>query len=99
LWLVCRRFTKGLAYWQHEGEKGVREIINEAVATGSIVFTFDDTSVVWVVFQKDTAMNANSHALAKTTAYRFLKKLNPAGRWEGKIDGAGKILESPIKDV
>jgi hypothetical protein len=77
----------------------VREIINEAVATGSIVFTFDDTSVVWIVFQKETATDANSIAVAKTAAYRFLNTLNPAGRWEGKIDGAGKILESPIKDV
>jgi hypothetical protein len=74
----------------------VREIINAAPGTGSILFTFDDASIVWVVFSKRAVIDADSSALAKATAHRFLNTLNPPGRWEGRIDEAGKILESPI---
>jgi hypothetical protein len=77
----------------------VREIINAAPGSGSIVFTFDDASIVWVVFPESIAMDADASAVAKATAHRFLNALNPPGRWEGKIDAAGEILESPISEV
>jgi len=29
-------------------------------------------------------------------AENFLNNLNPTERWEGKIDGTGKVIDSPI---
>jgi hypothetical protein len=75
----------------------MREIINEVIGTGSIVFTFDDTSVVWVCFQPQTIVDVSACVIARTAAKQFLNILNPLGRWEGKIDSAGKVLESPIE--
>jgi DNA-binding LacI/PurR family transcriptional regulator len=74
----------------------VREIVNEVIGTGSIVFTFDDTSVVWVCFKPTTTVDANACEIGRVAAKQFLNIRNPVGRWEGKIDTAGKILESPI---
>jgi hypothetical protein len=75
----------------------VRKIVSEVLGTDSITFMFDDGSVVWVCFQPATAVDANACVIARMTAQHFLNTLNPTGRWEGKIDGAGNILESPIK--
>lgn len=75
----------------------MREIVSEAPSTDSVAYMFNDGSVVWVCFQPATAVDANTYTMARMTAHRFLNTLNPAGRWEGKIDGAGKILESPIE--
>jgi hypothetical protein len=75
----------------------MREIINQVIATDSVTYMFDDGSVVWICLQPTTAVNEQTLMTARNTAYRFLNNLNPAGRWEGKIDGAGNILESPIK--
>jgi hypothetical protein len=75
----------------------MREIINEARSAHSVAFTFDDGSVVWVCFQPTTVADGNAYAKARIRAQQFLNTLNPTSRWEGKIDGAGNILESPIK--
>jgi hypothetical protein len=74
----------------------MRQIVSEAASTHSVAYVFDDGSVVWVCFKPTTEVDANTYAIARMTAYRFLNTLNPTGRWEGKIDGAGKVLESPI---
>jgi hypothetical protein len=75
----------------------VREIVSEAPSTDSAAYIFNDGSVVWVCFRPATTADAHSCAIARMAAQRFLNTLNPAGRWEGKIDGSGNILESPIK--
>jgi hypothetical protein len=75
----------------------VREIVNEVIGSGSIVFTFDDTSIVWVCFKSTTTVDANVCEIARIAAKQFLTFRNPAGRWEGKIDTAGKVIESPIE--
>lgn len=76
--------------------KDMREIVSEAISTDSATYVFNDGSVVWVRFRPATIVDANSCAIARLTANRFLNSLNPVGRWEGKIDGTGNILESPI---
>ena len=75
----------------------MREIITEAPGTDSVTFTFKGGSVVWVCFQPAPAVDAKSCAIDRMTAQRFLDDLNPAGRWDGKIDWAGNVLESPLK--
>jgi hypothetical protein len=74
----------------------MREIVSEAISTDSATYMFNDASVAWVCFQPTTAVDSSTCGTARMTAERFLNTLNPAGRWEGRIDGAGNILESPI---
>jgi len=75
----------------------MREIVSEVPNTDSVTYMFDDSSVVWVVFQQGGVVNSNTYEMARRAARNFLNNLNPPARWEGKIDGAGNILESPIK--
>lgn len=75
----------------------MHEIISEVPGTDSVTFMFKGGSVVWVCFQPAPTVDAKSCAIARMTAQRFLDKLDPADRWDGKIDWAGNILESPIK--
>jgi DNA-binding LacI/PurR family transcriptional regulator len=65
----------------------VRELVNEVIGAGSIVF-FDDTSVVWVCVKPTTTVDANACEIARVAAKQFLNIRNPMGRWEGKIDAA-----------
>ena len=74
----------------------MREIVKAIAAPGSIQFTFTDHTVVHVVFQPTTPDNNAAYESARVVAQQFAEKL-PPGRWEGKIDGSGKVLESPIK--
>ena len=73
----------------------MREIVSEVPNTDSVTYLFDDSSVVWVVFQQGSVVN--TYGMARRAARNFLHNLNPPARWEGKIDGAGNILASPIK--
>jgi hypothetical protein len=75
----------------------VREILNEAISNAEVAFTFDEGSIVWVCFKPTTIVDANACSIARIAAKQFLNIKNPSGRWEGKIDAAGNILESPIK--
>jgi len=75
----------------------MREIVSEVPNTDSVTYMFDDSSVVWVVLQQGGVVNSNTYEMARRAARNFLNNLNPPARWEGKIDGAGNILESPIK--
>jgi len=75
----------------------MHEIIREVPGTDSVTFTFKGGSVVWVCFQPQPPVDAKSCAIARMTAQRFLDSLNLADRWDGKIDWAGNVLESPIK--
>jgi hypothetical protein len=74
----------------------MREIVSEAIGSDAVTYLFDDGSVVWVCFKATTVVDASSCATARDVALRFLNTLNPASRWEGKIDGEGNVLESPI---
>jgi len=58
---------------------------------------FDDSSVVWVVFQQGSVVNSDTYEMARRAARNFLNNLNLPARWEGKIHCAGNVLESPIK--
>jgi len=69
----------------------------EANNTDSVAYMLDDSSGGWVVFQQGRVVNSKTYEMARTAARNFLNNLNPPARWEGKIDGAGNILESPIK--
>jgi hypothetical protein len=91
------RGSKTLENHGELGEEYMREIVHETTGTNSVTYKFNDGSVVWVCFKPATAVDANAYTMARMTAQRFLNTLNPAGRWEGKIDGAGNILESPIE--
>jgi hypothetical protein len=42
-------------------------------------------------------VNSNTYEMARRAARNFLNNLKLPARWEGKIDGAGNILESPLK--
>ena len=75
----------------------MRKIVEESHSKHAAVYTFDDGSVVRVCFRPGTAVDANAYSIAGINAQRFLDTLDPASRWEGKIDGAGNILECPIK--
>jgi hypothetical protein len=75
----------------------MHEIIREVPGTDSVTFTFKGGSVVWVCFRSTPAVDAKSCAIARMTAQGFLDNLEPADRWDGKIDWAGNVLESPIK--
>lgn len=74
----------------------MREIVTEASGTDSIAYLFKDGSVVWVCFGLASVSDGNASAIARELAYRFLNTLNSSSRWEGKIDWAGNVLESPI---
>lgn len=74
----------------------MRNIVSQIPSEGSILFAFDDNTVVWVVFQPTTVASKETSELARAIAQRFAESL-PPGRWEGKIDGAGNVLESPVR--
>ena len=49
----------------------MREIVSEVPNADSVTFMFDDSSVVWVVFQKGSVVNSTTYKIARSAARNF----------------------------